>query len=518
MFNNTALDVCIGLIFIFLLYSLLATILMEIIAHYLHLRPRLLIKALRRMLEDNPPEVFGRRQRWTFIDFFSDVKEYVKRYFYPFRNLYFLQRFYQHPTVKYLGESKSFSKPSYMGSRNFSQTIIQIFRGDDYTGSETQMAAIGRFLFTEAPRILAEYKTHEHWLVNYPELVKWLNDPDLTVEKLQQRLKVFRNNPLRYRARKKLIDDLLTEVEKMTLDEVREKLRTLQPAVERLAKKINADTLRHFQNIFIDAQHSLENFSQQLEIWFGETMERATGWYKRQTQTILLILGFTLAAWANVDSIRIYKILSKDKKAREQLVNLAVQADQKYATAVDTLRRRLRDTVIRNNDNSTDSIRLRTVVVTTGDSLLDRTYQTLQTDIESSASVLGLGWCSSDSCKQYRQRKDSLAAARKGLRGIKNPDATQRAALRRTDSLYRMVNAGFQRHQNERDGTSVLGWLITALAVSLGAPFWFDLLNKIVRLRSTGPREPNKGTEKESANSQPVIVQVKSTPGEEAVG
>jgi len=30
-----------------------------------------------------------------------------------------------------------------------------------------------------------------------------------------------------------------------------------------------------------------------------------------------------------------------------------------------------------------------------------------------------------------------------------------------------------------------LGWLLTALAVSLGAPFWFDLLNKFIVVRST---------------------------------
>ena len=28
------------------------------------------------------------------------------------------------------------------------------------------------------------------------------------------------------------------------------------------------------------------------------------------------------------------------------------------------------------------------------------------------------------------------------------------------------------------------GYLLTVLALSLGAPFWFDLLNKLVRLRS----------------------------------
>ena len=32
----------------------------------------------------------------------------------------------------------------------------------------------------------------------------------------------------------------------------------------------------------------------------------------------------------------------------------------------------------------------------------------------------------------------------------------------------------------------VFGWLITAYAVSLGAPFWFDVLNKITSIRSSG--------------------------------
>lgn len=38
----------------------------------------------------------------------------------------------------------------------------------------------------------------------------------------------------------------------------------------------------------------------------------------------------------------------------------------------------------------------------------------------------------------------------------------------------------------------VLGLLITMIAVSLGAPFWFDLLNSLVNLRSTGSPPPAK--------------------------
>jgi hypothetical protein len=41
---------------------------------------------------------------------------------------------------------------------------------------------------------------------------------------------------------------------------------------------------------------------------------------------------------------------------------------------------------------------------------------------------------------------------------------------------------------------TILGWLATALAASLGAPFWFDLLNRFVNIRASGkaPEEEQK--------------------------
>lgn len=35
---------------------------------------------------------------------------------------------------------------------------------------------------------------------------------------------------------------------------------------------------------------------------------------------------------------------------------------------------------------------------------------------------------------------------------------------------------------------AVIGWIITGFALSLGSGFWFDMLNKVVRLRGTGPK------------------------------
>ena len=39
---------------------------------------------------------------------------------------------------------------------------------------------------------------------------------------------------------------------------------------------------------------------------------------------------------------------------------------------------------------------------------------------------------------------------------------------------------------------AVAGWLISAVATIYGAPFWFDMLQKITRLAGTGPVPPDK--------------------------
>jgi hypothetical protein len=46
---------------------------------------------------------------------------------------------------------------------------------------------------------------------------------------------------------------------------------------------------------------------------------------------------------------------------------------------------------------------------------------------------------------------------------------------------------------------SIVGWLITAFAVSLGAPFWFDVLNKFVVVRST--IKPHEKSQEETSKN-----------------
>jgi hypothetical protein len=49
----------------------------------------------------------------------------------------------------------------------------------------------------------------------------------------------------------------------------------------------------------------------------------------------------------------------------------------------------------------------------------------------------------------------------------------------------------------------VLGWIVTGLALSLGAPFWFDMLSKFINIRGAGPKP-------ERADAKPLPIAVKT--------
>ncbi len=55
----------------------------------------------------------------------------------------------------------------------------------------------------------------------------------------------------------------------------------------------------------------------------------------------------------------------------------------------------------------------------------------------------------------------------------------------------------------------LLGWLITALAATMGAPFWFDLLNKVMVIRATvKPHEKSPEEDSEDRQLKPKVTNV----------
>jgi hypothetical protein len=71
--------------------------------------------------------------------------------------------------------------------------------------------------------------------------------------------------------------------------------------------------------------------------------------------------------------------------------------------------------------------------------------------------------------------------------------------------------------------TMIIGWIITALAISLGAPFWFDLLSKLMKVRGAGTRIEPSSQNGQSSTTDPQLqsattINVNTQAGQEAVG
>ncbi len=416
MFNNVALDVFIGLVFIFLLYSLLATIIQELIAQFLNLRARMLVKTIRVLLDDRKETDSN-----VFVRWLNHIGDNLYHFFCPLDKNKLSKAFYTRPAIKYLAQSSFKSKPAYISSNNFSTTIIKLLRGKDFDGTEPQMNAIYRTLFEQNQVISGE-------------------------------------------------------------------------SFNQVIARIDPETLFHLKQLYIDAQKDIARFQALLEEWFNETMERATGWYKKQTQWISLVIGFVLAVSFNIDTIAISTLLAKDETARENLVQLAINSAPKYDTLTTKLQgRNTTDTLPYIKTDSTGKTDTAGIIIKDSVFLklsneeLNNAYKIVQEDIDKANNIAGLGWPDEDSCKICDSIKLKLSCC-------ENDSATT-ARLTKQLQYY---NSKFYCNGNPYQKGGVVtffGWLITALAISLGAPFWFDLLNKFIQLRSSvaKPKEADTG-------------------------
>lgn len=209
---------------------------------------------------------------------------------------------------------------------------------------------------------------------------------------------------------------------------------------------------------------------------------------------MLVIIGMGLAIGFNVDSIAIYKILAHNDKARDQLVQLAVKRYQDYGKIIDTLKslKAHGDTSQQSNIQAVQSVQ---------DTALNRINHAIQNDAAATQDILGLGRCKDSVDTQCRQRVlDSLhriCAARTPT----NKDWDDLEKMRAACTTCSSNN----EYQSDNGFVVFIGWLITSLAISLGAPFWFDLLNKIMALRSAGTKPPtNSNSRSKGLNSPPV--------------
>lgn len=180
---------------------------------------------------------------------------------------------------------------------------------------------------------------------------------------------------------------------------------------------------------------SAEEERKKIETWFDDSMDAVSGWYKRKAHAWLWVISFVICISLNADTISIGKVLWNDPTARDAVSDAAKQ-------------------YVKDNASSQDSATTQQTVAGARTDL----SQVVKARNQLSEIPVPLGWCKAgaDQCAEGRQwplGKDWSAWLLK-----------------------------------------LLGILITVSAVSQGAPFWFDLLQKVVNLRLAGDIPPDSRT------------------------
>lgn len=441
MFSNAGLDIFIGLVFIFLLYSLLASAINEIIAMVFAYRHRMLERAIEQMLD-------GKNYSYFWWDKLANIflwlyhKIQVVAKVEPAKK----EDTKEGTTINTV-DRKDFFKTCNINPQNQQDTTPKIFRR-----KLNKKAAL--FAANITNHALFRRKSEDSLLYKKPAYLTASAFSDILLD-------VLGNNKNDHNGRPVLMNDIQTYVN---------------------SQLENNPDLKNILNLYIEqANGEVQKFRLLVENWFDDTMNRVSGWYKRQATQILFVIGFVLALGLNVSTVDIVHRLSIDKDLRETMAE--------SATAYVKQKNMANSTVTVPKDSLDTSKNVSNLPKDSLDKAVKQQIKDIQslydTTIAPLNSLMGLGWI------------------------FPKGDTTFKNWF--TKIPYRLTPPPWKRYyfkvryilgQTAERPRSLFGFLITALAITMGAPFWFDLLNRFVNIRAGG----NKPSE--DSGSKPATVSV----------
>jgi len=196
--------------------------------------------------------------------------------------------------------------------------------------------------------------------------------------------------------------------------------------------------------VLADSKKGLIPDQEKIEAWYDDCMDRVSGWYKRRTALWIWILAFVVTFALNADSIGISRKLWINQAVRSAVVESAKsRAEGERPEALLPL-------AVHNEANAPKK----------STAVLPHNNDVLTTEEQKELSQL-TGW--SDDVQQWGQKRG-----------------------------WSLFCYTFWH---------IFGWILTMVAVSLGAPFWFDTLNRFMNIRSAG-RAPDEPRDKSSSSAK----------------
>ncbi len=214
----------------------------------------------------------------------------------------------------------------------------------------------------------------------------------------------------------------------------------LKQVRQAVAKRVPNPELRTALLTLIDeADGDIVRARRNVEEWYEGMMDRVSGWYKRRVTVLMLVMGFLVAAAINADTISLAKALARDGALRR---SVAAAAERRLEAAP------MEAAAVATTPEQRDKAASERLRAAYG-------------DVE--ALGLPLGWV--------------------GDTGSNTSDP------RRAPGSF----GGWL--------LKLCGLLLTGFAISQGSPFWFDLLNRFMVVRSTV--KPTEKSQEQPSKERP---------------
>jgi hypothetical protein len=288
----------------------------------------------------------------------------------------------------------------------------------------------------------------------------------------------------------------------------------------------------HLQDSLItmieEADGDFDRAVKNIEDWYDGAMDRVSGWYKRHVQWILILIGFLAAIIINADTVNIARALVQDKTLRDVIVASATEYAKENGGPSSPAGARKGGADSNSNASNSNASNSNApgpnapnsnAPVAGGansnapDSNAGREHaakagsagaNSANTNGGNANTAAGAAGRAGDANTRLSNSDDAGAAG--GTGGTPAPSSSPNPIQQAYDKINTLglpigwdLASGITKdpirgvpHQGDGE-RNALSWLLmklfglflTGLAISQGAPFWFDLLNKFMVIRST---------------------------------
>lgn len=500
MLDLRFLDTAIGLIFIYSVLSLVCAGVGELFAALLNSRERNLHRGVRFLLgegklasEGEAPLPLRRAQRWIKNTHLGRLLGYK-------REDTLTARFFAHPLIKSLRADGK--KPSYIPRRSFSLALMSIvwaIEADPKSSSGSQTNATG------APGG-APAATSGVAATPAPAAT---TAPAATPPGASFGTGI----PIPPFAMNAMAGASFAPPVNKFLQELRDNLGSGDRTIPR---RLLNDELRCTLSLLLEeAGGEFNKTRANIETWFDDSMESVSGWYKRKSQYFIIVVALFISVAANIDTVYLVKTLWKNRDARDALVAAAPELVKSDAARAElakleaTLSARPCASPVNQSGRTQlpmgDSPTKPPVNPITNSNTNPFSPQSVRQqnvggDVAGGVRQEG-GGASGNSPASERQntgeKVDNLSDTLAELKAAGLPIGWEydKAAAGEIERELRFPGYPWPLGDaapwavlaawGEQIRLHWLGWLITTFALSLGAPFWFDILNKFIVIRST---------------------------------